>query len=327
VSGFTESVRQELARLPLGSDGQVRAELAALFRLAGSLTVAGGEGGTRRRLEVTTGSGAVARRTFALLQHRYGLRAQLLHRAPGGVQRRSVYGVRIEVGADEVARDLALVDEAGRPRDGLPTGLTRGQAVAYLRGALLAAGSVSDPGREPHLEIAARTDATATALAGLVGRCVEGTARAVGTRAEGGGRDRHRVVVKSGATIGDLLAAVGASVAFLQWGDRLLRRQLRGDANRLANADAANLRRTIDAAATQVRLVEEVVAAVGWDFLDEDVRVVALARLANPGASLQELGELLDPPVGKSAVHRRLRKLEALHQEAGGVADPDRTDR
>ncbi|MFA9428833.1 DNA-binding protein WhiA [Egicoccus sp. AB-alg2] len=321
---FTEAVRQELARLPLGGDAETRAELAALLRLAGSLTVAGGEDGVRRRLEVTTGSGAVARRTFALLQRRYGLRPQLLVRAPGGVQRRSTYGVRVEVGADHVARDLALVDDAGRPRDGLPPDLGRPAAVAYLRGALLAAGSISDPGREPHLEVTTRSEATAAALAGLVERCVGGTARHVGGQDRT--RERHRVVVKSGDTIGDLLAAVGATVAFLQWGDRRLRRQLRGDANRLANADAANLRRTIDAATAQVRLVEEVVEAVGWDGLEDDVRVVALARLANPGASLQELGELLDPPVGKSAVHRRLRKLEALHADLLGRADPHRTD-
>ncbi|MFA9445364.1 DNA-binding protein WhiA [Egicoccus sp. AB-alg6-2] len=311
---FTEDVRQELARLPLGDDVGTRAELTALLRLAGTLTVSGGEEGMRRRLEVVTSSGAVARRAFTLLQRRYGLRPQLLVRAPGGVHRRSTYGVRVEVGADEVARDLGLVDAEGRPRDGLPADLSRAAAIAFLRGALLAAGSVSDPGREPHLEITARSEATARGLAGLVERCLDGSARAV---IETGGRERHRMVVKSGATIGDLLAAVGATVAFLQWGDRRLRRQLRSDANRLANADAANLRRTIDAAGAQVRVVEEVVAAAGWDALDEDVRVVALARLANPGATLQELGQLLDPPVGKSAVHRRMRKLESLHAELG----------
>ncbi|MEX2503447.1 MAG: DNA-binding protein WhiA [Egicoccus sp.] len=316
---FTEDVRQELARLPLGSDDAARAELAALFRFAGSLTVAGGPAGARRRVEVTTGSGAVARRAFALLQRCYGLRPELMVRAPGGVQRRSTYGVRVEVGADQVASDLGLLDPDGRPRDGLPADLGRATSLAYLRGALLAAGSISDPGRDPHLEIAARSSETARALAGLIGRCVDGTARALD---EAGGRERHRVVVKSGATIGDVLAAVGATVAFLQWGDRRLRRQLRGDANRLANADAANLRRTIETAGVQVRMIEQVVAAAGWDALDDDLRVVALARLANPAASLQEIGELIDPPVGKSAVHRRLRRLETLHTELQGAHDP-----
>ncbi|MBS3942067.1 MAG: DNA-binding protein WhiA [Actinobacteria bacterium] len=316
---FTEDVRQELARLPLGTDREARAELAALFRFAGSLTVTGGPAGVRRRLEVTTGSGAVARRTFGLLQRCYGLRPELMVRAPGGVQRRSTYGVRVEVGSERVAGDLGLLDADGRPRDGLPPDLGRGASIAYLRGALLAAGSISDPGRDPHLEIVARSSATAQALADLIGRRIEGTARAID---EDGGRERHRVVVKSGAVIGDVLAAVGATVAFLQWGDRRLRRQLRADANRLANADAANLRRTIETAGAQVRMIEQVVAAAGWDALDDDLRVVALARLANPAASLQEIGELIDPPVGKSAVHRRLRRLEALHTELQGAHGP-----
>ncbi|HSK23072.1 MAG TPA: DNA-binding protein WhiA [Egicoccus sp.] len=317
---FTEDVRQELARLPLGADREARAELAALFRFAGSLTVTGGPAGIRRRLEVTTGSGAVARRTFALLQRCYGLRPELMVRAPGGVHRRSTYGVRVEVGADHVAGDLGLLDAAGRPRDGLPADLARAASIAYLRGALLAAGSISDPGRDPHLEIVARSSETARSLARLIGRCVDGTARALD---EEGGRERHRVVLKSGATIGDVLAAVGATVAFLRWGDRRLRRQLRGEANRLANADAANLRRTIETAGAQVRMIEQVVAAAGWDALDDGLRVVALARLANPTASLQELGELIDPPLGKSAVHRRLRRLEVLHTDLQGAHDPD----
>jgi cell division protein WhiA len=126
------------------------------------------------------------------------------------------------------------------------------------------------------------------------------------------GGTRPRVVVKSGATIGELLTTMGATGAFLAWDERRLRRQLRSDATRLANADAANLRRTIEAAATQVRTVETVVAQVGWERLEEPLRAVALARLANPEASLSELGELIDPPVAKSVVHRRLKRLEDL---------------
>jgi cell division protein WhiA len=120
------------------------------------------------------------------------------------------------------------------------------------------------------------------------------------------------VICKSGATIGRLLLAVGAADAAAVWEERRTRRRLRNDANRLANADAANLRRTIDAAAAQVAAVERVVEELGWTALEEDLRAVALARLANPAASLSELGELVDPPIGKSAVHRRLRRLEAL---------------
>jgi cell division protein WhiA len=310
-ASFTEAVRQELARGPLGGDDEVRAELGAILRLGGSLTLAGGAPGepAGRTLEVTTVSGAVARRTFGLLQQRFGIRPELLVRAPGGVRRRSTYGVRVRA-AEPVARDLWVLDDAGRPTSAPPPALDGRPRVAYLRGAVLAAGSFSAPGRAPHLEIAVRSRSFGEGLADLVRDTIGGTVRATGD-------ERPRVVIKSGAAIGELLASVGADDACTVWEERRTRRRLRNDANRLANADAANLRRTIEAAAAQVRVVERVVGEVGWTALDDDLRAVALARLANPAASLAELGELVDPPIGKSAVHRRLRRLEELDPDGG----------
>jgi cell division protein WhiA len=312
-ASFTDAVRQELARCPIGEDDEVRAELAAILRLAGSLTLGGGGGEgsrSRRTLEVATMSGAVARRTFGLLQHRFGVRPELLVRAPAGVRRRSTYGVRVP-GAGPIARDLGVLDADGRPLADPPPHLEGGPRDAYLRGAVLAAGSLSAPGRPPHLEVAVRSRSYADGLAELIREAVGGTATATGD-------ERPRVVLKSGATIGELLAAVGAVDARTIWEDRRTRRRLRNDANRLANADAANLRRTIEAASAQVRAVERVVGARGWEALDDELRAVALARLANPAASLTELGELVDPPIGKSAVHRRLRRLEDLDPAADG---------
>lgn len=308
---FTEVVRQELARLPVGSDAVVRAELSALLRLAGSLAVRGGDPPSVE-LGLTTTSGAVARRAYVLLGRRFDLRADLLVRAPGGVRRSMTYGVRITTGSARVARDLELVDDTGRPVDAVLAGLSAPAAVAYLRGALLAAGSISSPGRAAHLEIAVSTPIAARSIAELLERSAGGHASATD-------EPNPRVVVKSGATIGAVLAAVGASQAFLVWDDRRLRRQLRSDANRLANADAANLRRSIASAARQVEAVEAAIRKVGWDGFDDDLRPVALARLANPTASLGELAELMDPPVGKSAVHRRMRRI---HELAAGPTDP-----
>lgn len=317
-AGFTASVRQELARQPVGTDAEVQAELALLLRLAGSLTLHGGavDDPDRLGLALTTTSGAVARRAYTLLVHRYDLRAELLVRAPAGVQRRSQYRLRLAAGSSVVARDLAVVDRDGRPVEGLPAHLVPPACTpAGVRGALLAAASLSAPGRPPHLELAVRSHRTAEDTAALLRRVVTSRVSVVAG-------DRWRVVCKSGAAIGELLAAAGATTAFLTWDDRRLRRQLRADANRLANADAANLQRTIEAAGAQTAAVEAAIAAVGWETLDDELRAVALARLANPAASLTELGGLLDPPVVKSVVHRRLRRLQALAE-----GDRDVTDR
>jgi DNA-binding protein WhiA len=318
---FTDRVRQELARLDLRGDDLGRAELAALLRFAGSLHLVGIGGGVARlRMEVETTSGAVARRTFALLQATHEVRAELRVRAPGGMRTRSTYGVLVgEDVAAQVALDVGLVDGEGRPRRTAPDELVQGErGVAYLRGAFVAAGSVSAPGRSPHLEVAVRDPEAAAQLLALVQAHTSDRA-SLGETARG-----HRVVVKSGEAIAELLTTLGATGAFLAWEEQRLRRQLRNDAQRLANADSANVRRAIDAAAGQIEAVERVLEEVGWAGLDEDLRQVALARLANPSASLAELGELCDPPVGKSAVHRRLRRIEELAEEAAegsGTAD------
>jgi cell division protein WhiA len=301
--GFTDEVKQELAQLPVDDPGLDRPELAALLRFGGALVVHGGQP-PRLLLELETASGATARRTFRLLQVLHGHRPELRVLAPGGVRRRSLYTVRIEDGARAVAHDLDLLDRDERPAPP-PTVTDAAVAAATVRGAFLAAGSISAPDRAPHLEIAAHHTAAAGHLAAAAQLLVDGTV----TVAAG---ERPRVVVKSGATIGELLLAIGATRGFLRWDDRRLRRQVRGEATRLANADAANLRRSVEAASSQVQAVERVVAELGWDDLDEDLRAVALARLASPDASLADLGNLTDPPLSKSAVHRRMRRLERL---------------
>lgn len=297
MTGFTDEVRRELSHLDPAGGRADRAELAALLGLAGDVAA-----GAAPRLALRSRSGATVRRTYALLERRYGRRPQVSTRAPEGDRDRLVYLVALRRGAAAVVDDLQL-GVAGLPRfvDDADTG------IAFLRGAIIAAGSISAPGRPPHLEIAAGRRALARELAGGAGRWLEATVTATDD-------DRDRVVIKSGETIGELLGRLGATNAYLTWQERRLRREVRAEATRLANADAANVRRSIEAAAEQVEQVQRAVAAVGWEGLDEDVREVALARLANPSASLAELGELCDPPVGKSAVHRRLERLAA----AGG---------
>jgi DNA-binding protein WhiA len=301
---FTEAVRQELASLPLGTGVEVRAELIGLVRATATLTVRGGPMPTPV-VAFETASGAVARRTHALLLRRYQDRPELRVRSGEGVRHRARYAVVVTASAGRLVRDLGVVDDHGHLRSALPPGLLPGERIALLRGVVLGAGSVSHPGRPPHLELRVRDRIGAGHLAELI-------TSVVGPGAGVPSTDPVRVVLKSGGQIAELLARVGASAAYLALQEQQLRRQVRGEATRLANADRANLTRTIAASAAQVDAVERAVARHGWTVLDTELREVALARLANPEASLAELGALLDPPVGKSAVHRRLRRLEEL---------------
>jgi DNA-binding protein WhiA len=120
------------------------------------------------------------------------------------------------------------------------------------------------------------------------------------------------VVVKGGEAIGRALLVMGAQTAYLALEDGRIRREVRREAVRLANADHANLRRSVAAAMSQVAAVEQAVARLGWDGLPADLAEVAALRLAHPDASLGELGAMLDPPRSKGGVLGRLRRIQAL---------------
>lgn len=306
MAGATNRVRQELAALPI-DPAAAPAELGGLLRGAGQL--ARDRHGIRLELHTTTG--ATARRAHHLLRS-LDVHPTVVVREATNVARRS-YGVVLAApAAAAVGRRLGLLDAEGRPV-GVAAGSQLAHPAAIVRGALLGGGSVSGPTRAPHLELRTSRRDTADQLAELV-------VGLVGVRPSvGGTRAGHRAVLKSGVAIADLLAVVGATNAFIAHEEQLLRRELRADAQRLANADAANVQRAVEAASEQVRMVQHAVDTLGWEALGEGLRDVALARLANPSASLAEVGQLCDPPVGKSAVHRRLTRLrELVEQEQEG---------
>lgn len=299
TGGATEHIRQELGGL--APDGRlVPAELGALLRGAGTLAKRDGAWS----VEVLTPTGAVARRAHVLLRS-VGVEPTVFVREATNVARRT-YGVVVPSSSTpQLGRLVGLLDDAGRPRPTAPDAHLAHPA-ALVRGALLGGGSVSAPHRPPHLELRTTRVATAEQLADVVASIVA-TRPSVGPT-----RGGSRAVLKSADAITRLLEAAGARRAAEARAELAQRRRMRADAQRLANADAANVARAVAAAGEQVELVERAVAEVGWDGLAEDLRDVALARLANPSASLTEVGRLCDPPIGKSAVHRRLGRLRDL---------------
>ncbi len=310
--GFTSAVRLELASLPTPSEREARAELAGMLvpgsgaALARHLhDLAGLRPGDLPLLPLcrTEGlwleapSSAVARRGLALVQRSLGVRPRLT--ATSSASRRPhgpAYRVTLPV-------DVVRAREVGRGRRPAPPTAEDGdpETAALLRGVVLVAGSFASPDRPAHLELSGISDAAAPLVLAALGHLLPAH-RATHDPT------RRRIVSRSGAAVADLLAALGATRAFLTLDDRRLRRQLRGEANRLANADAANLARAARSAAGQVDVVERAVARSGWDVFAGDLREVALARLANPSASVGELALLLDVP--RTTLHRRLRRVE-----------------
>jgi len=308
-------LREELAHVPAPAGPVIDAELSGALRFGGALTVSGSGVG----ITFTTTTGAVARRVRSGLDGAFGVRPGIEVVHPSGLSAEVRYRLRVAGGADALLAALGLLDDAGRPVEGLAATHVRrpGQAVGYARGALMAAGSLSAPGAPAHLEVRAPGPAAADGLARLLVRL----------GAEGARAGRHggewRVVVKSGRAVGALLARLGAHQAFLRTDAGRLQRELRGEANRVANADRANLARAVDAASRQVAAVERALEDPAFEQLPPPVRQVALVRIANPEASLAELGTLVDPPVGKATVHRRLARLQALGDRAAGEGSHD----
>jgi cell division protein WhiA len=206
----------------------------------------------------------------------------------------------VEVGRDAL-HPLGVIDDHGRPREGIGE-VALDVVPAYVAGALMVAGTLSGVGAPVHLEITAPGTTTAQGLGALVGGTVSGT----------------RIVLKHGDAVGDLLASVGAFTTFLAFDQGRMRRDLRRQVTRSVNADRANLRRTADAAQGQIAAIRELLDVRGIEGIPEDLRDVALARVANPEASLADLGRLLDPPIGKATVHRRLARLQAEGAEGDG---------
>lgn len=295
---LTVRLREELAHRPVGPPPARLAEASAMVRFGGTLRVRGGGGGIA--VEVRCAQGAVARRLRATLVEVLGTHPGLARRQGGNLSGSDGFLVEVEQAA---LGPLGVLDGDGRPVEGVGP-RQAAHPEAYLAGVLMVAGTLSGVGQPVHLEVTAPGEQTAADLGAMLGVTASGT----------------RLVLKHGEVVGDLLASVGATATFLAFDQGRMRRDLRRQVNRSVNADRANLRRTAEAASATIEAIQQLLDTMGWDGLPEDLREVALVRVANPEASLMDLGQLLDPPVGKATVHRRLKRLEAMAEDPPAAA-------
>ena len=300
---LTPKVKDELARVPVNQESAMSAEVASMLRFAGALHLVAG----RIVLEAELDSGAVARRLHGMIGTLFGLEPELQVLSPGGLRKTSRYIVRIAEGGDHLARQTGLVDRAGRPVRGLPPkviGGTVSDAEAAWRGAFLVHGSLTEPGRSSALEITCPCPEAALALVGC--------ARRLGIQAKSREtRGGERVVIRDGEAIGALLTRMGAQTTRLEWEEQRLRREVRATANRLANFDDANLRRSARAAVVAAARVERALEILGED-VPEHLVTAGHLRVEHRQASLEELGRLADPQMTKDAVAGRIRRLLSM---------------
>jgi cell division protein WhiA len=300
---MTGVVKDELSRVEVVKPCCRKAEASTLLRFAGGLHISGG----RIVVEAELDTGAVARRLRASIAEVFGHPSELLVLAPGGLRKGNRYVVRVANGGETLARQTGLVDSYGRPVRGLPRQVVAGgncDCEAAWRGAFLVHGSLTEPGRSMAMEITCPGSEAALALVGAARRLkVSAKARDV--------RGVDRVVIRDGEAIAAMLTRLGAHDSVLAWEERRMRREVRATANRLANFDDANLRRSARAAVAAGARVERALDILGDNAPDHLVMAGRL-RVKHRQVSLEELGQLADPPLTKDAIAGRIRRLLAL---------------
>lgn len=314
---LTAQVKDELAALPVERTSWRKAEVAAMLRFAGGLHIISG----RIVIEAELDTGAAARRLRQFISQVYGHTSDVVVVSGGGIRRGTRYVVRVVKDGESLARQTGLLDGRGRPVRGLPSQVVSGgvgEAEAAWRGAFLAHGSLTEPGRSAALEVTCPGPEAALALVGAARRLgIPAKAREV--------RGVDRVVIRDGDGIGAMLTRLGAHDAVLVWEERRMRREVRGTANRLANFDDANLRRSARAAVAAGARVERAFEILADD-VPEHLREAGRLRLEHKQASLEELGQLADPPLTKDAVAGRIRRLLATadkRAEELGIPDTE----
>ncbi len=312
---LTQQIKEELARVPVKTGLERAAELATVLRFCGGLHLISG----RIAIEVELDSAALARRLTRAIAELYGIQSELSVVQAGGLRKTSGYQIRVLRDGELLARQTGLIDNRGRPVRGLPATLissTLDEARAVWRGAFLAHGSLTDPGRSTSLEVTAPGNESAMALVGVARRLgVAARAREV--------RNVSRVVVRDGDAITELLKQIGCIEQVEKWEELRNRREIRGTANRLANFDDANLRRSAQAAVAAGARVQRALEILGEE-APEHLRYAGELRLNHKDASLDELGRLANPPMTKDAVAGRIRRLLATaDKKASELGIPD----
>lgn len=296
---LSDDLREELAQIAPVRRCCRLAELSALFHASGAWHLQG----RQIAVHLDLASSAGARRAFALLRD-LGVRSEIrtYHRRAFDRATRFELHVTVDERALAVLREAGVLSASGAPLETPPKRVVGRSCCrgAYLRGALLGGGSLSGP-RNAHLELRAATLAGARFIADVAAR--EGVALAAVER-----RTHAIAYAKGHEAIEDVLALAGAGDTALALEEHAVVAAIRADANRLANADEANLERVARAAHAQA----EAIRAIGLDALPPELVEIAELRLRHPSASLAELGAKARPPLSKSAAHRRLQAVLKL---------------
>lgn len=286
-------------------------EFAAVVRVSGTIKVLSSN---EISVRIITENAAFARRIFSMVKRLYNIYPEVVIRKSKKLKKHTSYiiamtsqsiireimdnsGVLYKAGAD-----LKLVDWELFHKRRLKSNCCR---KAYLRGAFLAGGSISDPEKTYHLEITNHDMYLADEICSLVNK-FELNAKVIKRKGN------YVTYLKEGENIVDFLNIIGAHSALMELENVRILKEMRNNVNRVVNCETANLEKTVNASVRQVDNIKYIRDNIGFDSLPNNLQEIAELRLAFSDVNLKELGQMLNPPLGKSGVNHRLRKLDEI---------------
>lgn len=304
---FSSETKNELARVEPERKCCQLAEIAGFLRVSGSIRLVGGG---KFKIVITTDNPAVARHYKKMLQEYFSIETELLIGEAAALKKGHTYMLVIdpEMRSESILREtgILLVREGNNYiSDGIYNGIVRTKCCrkSYLRGIFLGTGSVNSPEKGYHLEFICASENLARDLRKLINTFDDLSAK-ITTR-----KDRHVVYMKNSQYISDMLAIMGAHGKVLEYEDVKIKKELVNQAVRMTNCDTANTDRTLDASQRQMEAIQRIESLGGLDVLPPKLRELALLRKMNPEASLTQLGEMMSPPLKKSGVNNRMKRI------------------
>lgn len=310
---FSANVKREVCRKEVNTKEEAKAILSAIMKASG--TIALSNKGINFR--TTTENPAIARLVFKLLKDYFDIHTRLLVKRSNALKKNNVYMVVIteEMGVLDFLKEIYVLekDQYLSIDYTIPKELVTGEENkrAFIRGALLGAGSISNPEKAYHFEFVTHNEGYAHELSKLV-NSYKLNSKVIKRK------NSFVVYLKEGEQIVDALNIISAHSSLLHFENIRIMKGMRNNVNRLVNCETANLGKTVDAAVRQVESIKLIESELGLKRLPQNLREIAELRLRYPEVSLKELGEFLDPPIGKSGVNHRLRKIEKIADEIRG---------
>lgn len=307
---FSSETKNELARIVPEKKCCMLAEIAGFMRFSGSIRLVGGG---KFEIVMNTSNSAVARHFKTMIKTYFGIETYVSVGQGSTVKRSNIYILSIdhENLSEQILREtgILMVKEGMNViSDGIYDGLIKTKCCrrAYLRGAFLAAGTISNPEKSYHFEINAGTEILAKDMRRLINSFTDINARIV-ERKKGYG-----VYLKKGEQVRDTLGIMEASAHFLKFDNVMMIKELKAESYRGSNLIGANIDKAINASENQIEWIKKIEKKRGLDFLSPKLRETAELRLKYPEIGIAELGQMMSPPLSKSGVNNRLRRIREI---------------